>query len=222
MNNSSYIIDQQLGIQVDPTNHYNACNTLGYLKHGLGALYSTIKPQENLMKEKYQDQYIVYQSIGYNSEYPRELYLILPSLFHWFGVSVCNYARLAGFIVAKEQGHFTDMDIQYEPAREQIKKACDKYINSIIELEKVFIWRNKVAAHFAITSPKPEDNISTMEASIIYPVGLVNGIFKTSPFTLSLCKGDEENSYNSEIPQWSLTETFETLADRFWPDIKFN
>jgi hypothetical protein len=153
-------------------------------------------------------------SFGNNPNLPQEINHLLPCFFHWFGNSICNYARLVGLIVAKEQGEITEEDLQFEPEREKIRIACNNYIKSIPELEEVLKWRNKVSAHFALTDPRKEDNIATLEASIIYPVGFENGRYRTATMTFS--RGDNEVNYDSEIPKWSLTEIFEILENRFW------
>lgn len=140
--------------------------------------------------------------------------------FHWFGNSLCNYARLTGYIVARERGHVTDADLQLDPERKKIKAACDNYVKTLPEIQKVLKWRNKVSAHFALTDPRKDDNIATLDESIIYPAGFDDGRFRTG--TMILCKGDDSAIHESDIPRWSLTETFEVLINRFWPDVTLN
>ena len=130
---------------------------------------------------------------------------------------MCNYARLNGYLVAREQGLIIESDLNLNPDKQKIKTVCNNYINSIDELKEVIKWRNKVSAHFALTYPVSLDNISTLEASIIYPIGFNINRFRTGSVIIS--KYDSTASYNSEIPSWSLTETFEKLINRFWPDV---
>jgi hypothetical protein len=110
--------------------------------------------------------------------------------------------------------------LEYEPEREKIRKACNEYINGINELSEVLKWRHKVSAHFALTDPRKDDNIATLEASVIDPVDFVNDRFRTGVMIYS--KGTDDINQESEIPSWSLTETFEILINRFWPEIVLN
>jgi hypothetical protein len=215
-----FTVDKKLGIIVDPNKYNNECNALMHLKAGLIVLYNTVRPIETEIINRHKaagKKVMFYGHFSDNSTIPAEIYDILPCYFHWFGTSVCNYTRLVGLIVAKEQGHITDADLQLEPKRRIIKEACNNYVNNVLELQEVLKWRNKVAAHFALTDPVKNDNIATMEASIIYPVGFEHTRFITGFFTSA--KSDATTTYESEIPRWSLTEIFEILVDRFWPDV---
>ncbi len=179
------------------------------LKNGMIALYNNVRPIEVQILQTQREIFFY----GHNNSVPPEINNLLPCFFHWFGISLCNYARLAGYIVAKEQGHLSNADLQPEPKSEKIKKACNNYVNSLPEIQEVLKWRNKVSAHFALTDPRPEDNIATLEASIIYPIGFENKRFRTGTMIFTI------NDSDSEIPSWSLTETFEILINRFWPDV---
>jgi|SRR6218665_485466 len=213
MQTQLFTIDKILNIEVDHTKHFNEINALIQLRNGLFSLYYTIKPiEEKIMKDIGPND--IYVSFGNDPNLPRGLSNMLPCYFHWFGNSICNYTRLVGLIVAKEKNIITDADLDLEPEREKIRKACNDYIKSITELEEVLKWRNKVSAHFALTDPRKDDNIATLEASIIYPVGFDNGRYRTAPF--NFVRGNDEVHYKSEIPKWSLTETLELLENRFW------
>lgn len=208
------VIDKILEIQVDPNRYNNECNALIHLRSGLLALYNSVKPLELSINEKHSGL----SFFGHNPELiPDESYFMLPSIYHWFALSIVNYSRLVGYIVARDQGHVTDADLQLKPERVKIKKACNAYIESLSDIKEVLKWRNKVAAHYALTDPRPDDNISTLEASIIYPVSFDDGRFRTGMWIYSKGEG-----LDSEIPSWSLTEIFELLSKRYWPDIEFN
>lgn len=206
-----YIIDKTLDIKIGPYQYLNEFNALIQLRNGLVTLYNAVKPWEVKIVEENPDSRVFF--FGNSGCIPENVHNMLPCFFHWFGNSLCNYARLTGYIVAREQGHVTDDDLQLEPERKKIKKACDGYVNTLSEISEVLKWRNKVSAHFALTDPRRDDNIATLEASIIYPVCFNEDRFRTGGHTFS--KGNSNEIYNSEIPDWSLTETFEILADRF-------
>jgi hypothetical protein len=218
MENSSYIVDKILGIEINPEKYNNEINALIQLKLGMIELYNNVRPVELSILQQKPGKNVSF--FGESDLVPPHIDNLLPCFFHWFGNSICNYARLAGYIIAREQGHVQDADFQLEPARKKIKDACDNYVKSLPEIQEVLKWRNKVSAHFALTDPRKDDNIATLEASIIYPIGFETDRFRTG--TMIFSKGDSTVTHDSEIPRWSLTELFEELINRFWPDIIFN
>jgi hypothetical protein len=218
MEQPAYIIDKILSIEIDPDKYNNEFNALMQLKTGLLALYNNVRPFELQILEKTAGKRVLF--FGESDLVPKEVDNLLPCFFHWFGNTLCNYARLTGYIAVREQGHVTDEDLQLEPERKKIKEACDNYVKTLPEISEVLKWRNKVSAHFALTDPRKDDNIATLEASIIYPVSFEFDRFRTG--TMIFSKGDSEVTHDSEIPRWSLTEIFELLTNRFWPDITFN
>jgi len=217
MGQTIYTIDKVLGIKIDSQKYSNEFNALLQLRTGMNSLYDKIRPIELEILQKAQGTTHIF--FGRNVLVPSEINKMLPCFFHWFGNSLCNYARLTGYIVAREEGNITEADLQLEPERNKIKKACDNYIKSLQEIQEVLKWRNKVSAHFALTDPRKDDNIATLEASIIYPVCFEKDRFRTG--TLIYSKGSGTTNYTSEIPRWSLTEIYEELKNRFWPDSTF-
>jgi len=134
--------------------------------------------------------------------------------FYWFSTSLINYARLTGFLVERIQNNITDEDVSTFVEKSKIKDACTNYVKSIPELEEVLKWRNKVSAHFAITDPNRVDNVATLEEIIRNPIGFSDFRFRTHIMIIS--KSTEKEIIESNLPTWSLTETFETLSNRFW------
>jgi hypothetical protein len=215
---SLFTIDKILNVKINPENYLNEFNALMQLKTGMIALYNSVRPTEiHISKQKNGKNLFLF---GSNDLVPQQIEIMLPSYFHWFGNSLCNYARLTGYIVAQEQGHVSNNDMQLEPARRKIKKACDAYVQGLPEIQEILRWRNKVSAHYAITDPRKDDNIATLDASIIYPVGFAEERFRTGLMIFS--QGNNNETYDSEIPKWSLTELFENLINRFWPDVRVN
>jgi hypothetical protein len=215
--NETIVIDQIRGVSVNQDKYFNEINALIHLKNGLILLYNNVRPTEKKIEEEDKGSTII--SWGRDPCIPASLFLNLPCFFHSYGTSICNYARLTGFIVGREIGEITDADIQNPSNKKVIRGFCDDYMDSLAELKEVKKWRDKVSAHFALTDPRKDDNVATLEASIIYPVGLQNSRFKTGVMVYEKING--ESSIASEIPAWSLTETFELLTKRFWPDVNF-
>ncbi len=56
---------------------------------------------------------------------------LVACYFHWYAVTVCNYAKLVGWLAN---------DGDSIKAREYMERV----------LPQVYLWRHKVAAHFAI------------------------------------------------------------------------
>ncbi len=216
MNQSDIIIDNFLGVQIPIGKYSNEYNALLQLRNGLFSLYKKVNEVENIIVEENDDS-VVFCFGNKPDVVPQDITNILPCYFHWFGTSICNYIRLNGFIVAREMGGISESDIGLEPNRKRIKEECDHYIKSIPEIQDILKWRNKVAAHFALTDPRKDDNIATLEASIIYPVAFDTDRFRTG--TLIFSRGDGTVNHESDIPNWSLTDVFEKLHERFWPDL---
>ncbi len=140
---------------------------------------------------------------------------VIACFFHWFGVSACNFVRLVGFIHGLERKLFTRADLEAKASFKTIKAAVDGYVNSVTELDNVLVWRNKVGAHFAMTDPYKDDNIATLDMSVIFPVTFENRYFVGG---LTMGKGNQTAFHTSQLPRWSLTEVFEALVPRFWPN----
>lgn len=116
--------------------------------------------------------------------------------FHWYAVTACNYVRLVGWL-----------------GRSQDSSAARAYMETVIP--KVKLWRDKVAAHFAITDPKGSDTPAGLAASVMFPVGFVDRSFVAQPLTLALA-GPSGRSVSPGM-SWSLTDTHAELAKRYWP-----
>lgn len=216
MNN--FLIDSKLGISINRDDFPNEFNSLMQLRQGLILLYNEVRRTElNILEETKGSKVFATGNWKFESN---KIEHLLPCYFHWFGNTVINYLRLNGYIVARVQGHITEEDLGFEPAREKIKRATKEYINNFEEVREVLKWRNKVSAHFALVDPVKDDNIATMESSIIYPVSFGFDRFKTGSMVMT--KGNAEHDFQAEIPQWALTEVFEQLKDRLWPDISIN
>jgi hypothetical protein len=145
---------------------------------------------------------------------------LIACFFHWFGVSVINYARLVGFIRGLELNQFTRDDLKNSQKSKDISKQVKTYVESVPELASVLIWRNKVAGHFAITDPRPDDNIATLNMSVTFPVTLSNGKYLVGD--MSMMMTNASGIHASALPTWSVTEVYESLIPRFWPNVKIS
>lgn len=176
------------------------CAPLFYLPEGLHQLALSVRQKEN---DK--DPRITFSILSTD---PEEYFIACE--FHWFAVSSVNYARLVGFVdVMSANGwmieHLEDNDI-----KKTVNEHCTTYAKET--LGPVYVWRNKVAAHFASSAPFTSDNIGTLQDSLLDPVGYFGSRYTAHAHTYA--KGDEK----SIIPEWSLTQVFEEISTRFFPE----
>ena len=137
---------------------------------------------------------------------------LVTCCFGWFSVSLASYLRLIALVRLIHENTWTSSDIRQKANRSKIKKACIEYVKQTVPA--VYTWRNKIAAHPALTDPFRDDNLGTLEMSVMKPVMYQNSYFRAA--ALSWGVGDEVSS----IEDWALTEEFERLAPRLWPNIK--
>jgi hypothetical protein len=129
--------------------------------------------------------------------------------FNWFAMSVCNYLRLVALVelLQNESWSLSDLKTNEKTA----SKHCGDYVKDLVP--SVYLWRNKVSAHFAATDPRETDSPGVLHLSIMdtvsysYPRLYVGG---------RVVIGGEE----SELPRWSVTEVFESLSERLWPGVR--
>ena len=117
--------------------------------------------------------------------------------FQWYAVSLYNYIRLIGWLVSKD------------------KDYAIKYVNRIIPSVKNY--RHKIAAHFAITYPKDDneaDLISSIKTNIVYAHGYLRAGAMSEVITDD--KGNEIET--STKTSWSMTKIHNKLIPRYWPD----
>jgi len=208
-----FIVDASINVSVSRDNYFNELKTLDSLR--LGILFicnSVIKEENRLNAQNLPSKSLIF---GNHPSVSPGFISLLPSFFHWFSISVINYARLVGYIVGVERGDINPSLITQRTHQENINRICKAYVASLNELNDVKIWRDKVSAHFAKTFPWNCDNIATLDASTMYSCGFENGRFKSNVVQLNISVDNVPQ--HSQIPSWSLTNVFESLIPRFWP-----
>jgi hypothetical protein len=212
-------LDHTAQLSVSTDSGANELGTLQSLALGLNLIAGTIWRHEERLRAAEPPGTRTF-FFGHRPGTDRRETLLLPCYFHWFGVSLCNYARLTGFLVALDQGAITREDFATAGGRRRVASACKDYVNGLSEISAVLIWRNKVAAHFAITDPRPDDNLSTLDMSVMHPVSYSDGRYRVGEWTMSRSTSDGP-AIASEIPMWSITEIYEGLAPRYWPGFRW-
>lgn len=199
------VLDTIKGISFNPDiPPIKNCHGLIYIPVGLHTLASTVRVEEIRL---YPDENLSFR-VSFASNTSEN---IIACCFHWFAISLVNYIRLVGLIDVMIEKGWRIESLQNPDKRKTVKEHCVEYVKEVIP--NVHAWRNKIAAHFAITDPW-NDNLGTLQDSIMHPVSYIRPYYCVGAHQYSL--GEEESS----IPRWSLTQTFEALSQRYWPEVQ--
>lgn len=194
---STITLDHEQNILYDRVNSgLKNLHALYYIPEGLYFLAQKIRNEEN-KKLKTSEAF---------SALTREPVLI-ANIFSWFSSSLVSYLRLVALVKLCNKKGWNSNDVAQN--REEVKKACKDYVESVIP--EILAWRNKIAAHLAITDPWHDDNIATLEFSAMNAVVYMRPYYK-----IGIKWGTQDQQ--SDVPEWALTESFEKLTPRFWPN----
>ena len=206
-----FIIDHLAQHSVSDADGRNELNTLSVLGSGIHSIVQTVESYEQAIRSHLGTAAKSSGFYGFGMPgLPPSAESLLPCLFHWYGITICNYARLVGFLSGISSGVYTRSATEDSSNYKLIKEHCDNYVSSIPELEPVKIWRNKVFAHFALTDPRANDNAALLDVSTMSPTSFLGGRFHVGGVTIA-CRGAAIS-----MPAWSITETYEQLSSRFW------
>jgi hypothetical protein len=215
-------IDPALSKGLDECCCKNELSTLNTLKVGLYLIAQEVKHREHATNSKLRESRKPSSFWGVPDDQDERELQWVTCLFHWYGVSVCNYARLVGLLKGLSEKKISRQTIEScdKKDRDRVKEFCGQYTKNVLELEDVLVWRHKVFAHFAITDPYKDDNIATLDVSVMSPIGFDDGRFKVG--LLKPTKTDStKRIVTSLLPCWSLTQVHENLVKRYWPDFQY-
>ena len=212
-----YLVPTQISKDIGP----NELGTLDCLAMGLNLIAATVWQIEEPLRCRDREANLRTAHFGnVPGTDPRQI-LLLPCYFHWFGVSLCNYIRLVGFLAALKSGAVSRQDLEDKGGgHKRIGEACKAYVNGVTEIQEVLIWRNKVAAHFAITNPRGDDNLSTLDMSVMYPVSYSDGRYRVGEWQLTRSR-EGTPPVQSQIATWSITDVYERIVPRYWPSFRW-
>lgn len=184
-------LDQLILSDDEARQRANELNALRHLAQGLTFLADQVKKIEDRYRERLDPKRVAFHfgNVPGFEWVPRGL---LACSFHWYAVSACNYARMVGWLANGDD-----------------PKKTAQYVERV--LPSVRLWRNKVAAYFAQTDPRPEDTAADLVASLM-PPSFVDDAFAASALRISL----KRTSSRTDM-QWKLTHVHRDLVDRYWP-----
>lgn len=214
---ATFTIDFLEGIEVEQKHHLNELNSLKMLFVGMRQLVTNLKRLEDNRTSLFPPN-VRFMSYG-NTDGSLEQDQLIACYSHWFAISACNYARLVGFLRGLANADFSREDLGNTSRYQVIKDAVNKYVSGVTELDDVRTWRNKVGAHFAITDPRKDDNLATLQLSVMHPVAFNLPRYEVGGLALTL--KNSAGVFTSELPTWSITAAFERLIPRYWPDLRW-
>lgn len=198
-------LDHDEAIQLDPADppfsNYQAFHS-SY--EGLKILAGTVREAERQYVAS--DPHAAHVALHMASSVPP----FVPCAFNWFATTLVNYLRLVGLVQLMELQGWKSGALVHAENRRIIKAHCSEFVRNAVP--EVYRWRNKVAAHFAATDPFHDDNLGTLEQSIMNPV-----TFRYPHYYVGVMQWSTQGQ-TADLPTWALTKTYEELAPRFWPE----
>lgn len=196
------ILDTVAGIEINrDTFPIHNLHALDYLPKGLYELAMTVRNKEIRELSRHIENGIIPASVYMPGHFGRSV----ASLFDWFSLSLTNYLRLVALVDIVSRHQWDLQQISHN--REKVKQHCAAYTKKVAP--EVLIWRNKVAAHPALTDPQ-YDNLAMLQSSVADSFTFFHGRFVAG--SMKFVVGSKE----PPIVPWSVTEVYERLAPRFW------
>ena len=207
MENGRIVIDHIDNIVVSTEAHHNLLSVLQSLDVGMFHLAEFTRRREVEALEK-----LGKDNVSFFTDFGSGLELLLGCTFDWFAISIVSYMRTIQLMHLMETNHWGLEDLKRKPAQRKLSNACGAYINKIAP--DVLEWRNKIAAHRAATDPR-SDSLALLTYSTFPTVGYQSPYYVVGHLRLTLSDGS-----STAFQQWSLTQKYEELAPRYWPDRK--
>ncbi len=241
MSNDTLTIDHVAKIAVSRDAQHNNLNVLRSLHAGMFHLATFTRLRElEALRRHGKDKPI------YVAERTHETSL-LGCIFDWFAISLVSYLSTIKLMQLIEDNEWELSHLLDRTNQEKLQKARKSYIDSVAPT--VFKWRDKIAAHRVATDPRGDNlsmlAYSTMVditySSPYYRAGSTqmwvgNIEEEWTKYRESLPESKREGSVGAfqrhklilgklkeqtllTVKPWALTETYESLSSRFWPDL---
>ena len=189
--------------------HFPSCGNLvrnvAVLRAGLCSLYEEVKRLEADLP----------QGIHHSQDFDvNGKYAMLAVKFDWFSVSMLNLMEGISLLdtVTHEGRNYVEL-VGRNGGMKLIRLRARTYTESIPEARPLRQWRNKVAAHRSGIVQPPRGKGDSMVTRLISLMG-AQVMAKNGRFVAPAAKpgGVGPDPSSSELPEWSLTETWESLA----------
>jgi hypothetical protein len=204
-NTKPVLLDHERGIFLDPANTpFDNPHAFKINYEGIHQLAPTVRQHEILYVEN--DPYAKHVTFHALGAVPT----VVVNAFNWFAMTLTNYLRLIALVEVASREGWDRADLATGEHNGTIKRHCGDYVRQAVP--EIAEWRNKVAAHHAITDPRKEDNIATLMMTIMDTAIFRYPYYRTGGFQYST-QGSE-----GELPNWAVTETHEKLSTRYWPE----
>lgn len=144
-------------------------------------------------------------------------YPFVYGAFSWFATSLTAYLQLVP-LADRLRGNAALLQTLTRD-RQTVKAVGHDFVDSICP--EIREWRNQVGAHAALADPRKDDNLALLLASVTYTVSARNQrSFVGIGGHAIIASGSSEPIATHTWKAWSITETFERLAPRFWPEYR--
>lgn len=204
MEDAKATIDYIDNIVVSAQDHHNIINTLDSLNSGLFHLAYAVRKTEIEAWEESDKA-----TLKFSTDFGNNLELFLSCLFDWFSISLISYMQMVKLMQMMETHAWSMQDLKQKTIQKQLRASYKPYFNRIAP--EVLQWRNKIAAHRSAADPR-SDSLSTIVYSTIPPV-----TYQTPYYGVGYLKLSMTREGTSDFRSWSLTEKYEELIPRYWP-----
>ena len=202
------VLDHVEGIVVSREMHHNNFNVLRSLEIGLFSLASFTRQKEIEALEIHGKDKIV-GLVKADDEA-----LMLGCVFDWFAISMVSYMSTVKLTHLMEENRWDLAQLQVKGSQNKLRVQRSSYIDRVAP--ELLQWRNKIAAHRAATDPRG-DVLAVLTYSTMPTVTYHSPYYRVGDFTITMGDGSV-----SPFQPWALTQTYEKLALRYWPDRKLS
>ncbi len=198
------IIDYIENLQLtddEESKHFNELRSLNYLAQGLWFLRDQVHNIEAQISSRVDKnkRVRIFGNAPEMKGIPQDL---VACAFHWYAVSACNYVKMVGWLA--NNGDST---------------RARGYMEHV--LPQIYLWRHKVAAHFAMIDPRKDDNAADLAKSVMFPISFDDAAFYASSLILTQSSGGKSSTSRQDM-RWSLSHTHRRLITRYWPSKQAN
>lgn len=142
-------------------------------------------------------------------------YPFVYGAFSWFATSLTAYLQLVP-LADRLRGNPSLLHTLTRD-RKTVKALGQDFVDKLCP--EIRDWRNQVGAHAALADPRRDDNLALLLASVSYTVSAKSGRFFVGIGGHAIiASGSSEPIAMHTWKAWSITETFDRLSPRFWPD----